>query len=101
MAVKAMAICGHCDQEMTERVGCTLPVFDDFADGLTRRRVKFRGTPGYRTCGDCGVPTNSFHHPGCDMERCPSCKRQAMSCGCLEEEDEEDEDHGFDWSAAG
>ena len=24
-------------------------------------------------CHDCRVKTGGFHHPGCDMERCPIC----------------------------
>lgn len=34
------------------------------------------------TCGDCGCAEGEFHSPGCDMERCPFCGGQLISCDC-------------------
>lgn len=83
-----MAICDWCHQEMTKGLGCTVVAFDDFVDGLIRARIPYDG-PG-EVCHDCVVPRGALHHPGCDMERCPRCQGQAISCGCaLEDEDEE------------
>lgn len=31
-------------------------------------------------CGDCGVMRGQLHVPTCDMERCPACGEQYISC---------------------
>lgn len=35
-----------------------------------------------RTCHDCGTIEGHLHERGCDMERCPFCGTQLISCGC-------------------
>ena len=37
------------------------------------------------TCGDCGAMEGQLHLPGCDMERCPFCGGQLISCKCAHE----------------
>lgn len=33
-------------------------------------------------CPDCGCKRGHYHHEGCDIEECPICHRQMLSCSC-------------------
>jgi hypothetical protein len=33
-------------------------------------------------CHDCGIKEGELHKENCDMERCPKCKGQLLSCDC-------------------
>jgi len=57
------------------------------------------------TCDECEVCPGEFHEVGCDLERCPCCMGQLISCRCTNVEHpgwikEEDED-GITWRPAG
>jgi hypothetical protein len=40
--------------------------------------------PNHRyRCHDCGVLEGEYHEPGCDMEPCPFCLQQLISCDCV------------------
>jgi len=87
------ATCNFCKQTMTPEHGCTLAVYDDIPGSGPLPRVCYGDEPGDwgagdgRPCSDCATPPGHFHHPGCDIERCPKCGGQAISCGCQTQEE--------------
>lgn len=88
-----MAVCDYCKREMMLGVGCTVTVYDDFADGVERARVPVdEKWCRDGSCGDCAAPVGTLHHPGCDAERCPACGWQAISCECTQPGDAGDGD---------
>jgi hypothetical protein len=38
-------------------------------------------------CHDCRVFNGEFHVPGCDVEECPNCHEQFLTCDCFDDED--------------
>ncbi len=84
-----MSVCSWCHGEMTMAISCTVDAFH--RNGRRFELLPFGDEPGRRTsserCGDCGVSRGGSHHPGCDLQGCPACGRQLMSCGCQFDED--------------
>ena len=87
-----MAVCTWCSGEMMNGVSCTVEALHLY--GIRMSLAPYRPSPGdlARTCGDCGVQPGGFHHPGCDLQRCPRCAGQLISCGCRFDEDLFDDD---------
>ena len=88
-----MATCTYCDREMTTANGCEgLPI--EFPGGATYKAIPHDGP---ERCHDCKARAGQYHHPGCDVEECPMCGGQLISCGCLDDDDDEDGVDTFDW----
>jgi hypothetical protein len=80
-----MAVCDWCSNEMTTGASCSVAV-------MHLRGVPYLLAPAARRCGDCGVARGGLHHLGCDIQRCPVCRGQLISCGCRFDEDPLDDD---------
>jgi hypothetical protein len=86
-----MAICGACKQEMMDEKTISCIVEDiEYPDGVKMAQVPY--TPDYggpsQRCHDCNIKFGGVHHIGCDMERCPRCGRQLISCNSCGDEEE-------------
>lgn len=84
-----MAICRQCNREMLTADGCDATHVKNARTGEELERIRFGseaedwGTARGR-CGDCACKVGHYHHVGCDVERCPVCGGQLISCGCCE-----------------
>lgn len=84
-----MAKCDICKRDMVTAHGC---VEHHYVHKEKRvQAIKF-GSPKERfpvdkdeVCHDCNARFGQYHHPGCDMETCPVCGGQLLSCGCFGE----------------
>ncbi len=75
------AICKQCGQEMVQGGDCPANREVELSDGTKMPSVPYQ--PKTNTnCHDCGVAPGNYHHPSCDMERCPKCGEQLISCPC-------------------
>jgi hypothetical protein len=75
-----MAVCADCRQEMGEADSCSDPLVTLGGRTYARSREHFREPDG--RCHDCGIAHGGLHHMGCDVERCPVCGGQLISCQC-------------------
>ena len=89
---RGMATCTDCNREMTVAASCVVKtlVLDDVLYDLALH-APGRRNPAAR-CGDCGVRPGGYHHLGCDLMRCPRCGGQLISCGCWNDEDDENDE---------
>lgn len=80
-----MAICQFCNGEMLEVDGCTYNVLE-LSNGRRAWRIKAGEEDGWiepgERCNDCGALYGHYHHYGCDVEKCPFCGHQLITCDC-------------------
>lgn len=100
-----MAICNWCNLEMTDDATRTCVQSVEFPDGVVMDAIRYTHWGGHygpngispleaipegHRCHDCHIQAGGLHHPGCDMERCPRCEGQLISCGCLDADEDDD-----------
>lgn len=84
-----MANCDLCNQDMLSGASCSVEVLH--TAGVAYPLVPHRAGRARSNCGDCGVEPGGFHHLGCDLQRCPRCGGQLISCGCCRWDELRDE----------
>jgi hypothetical protein len=82
------AICRWCNADKHDGTTC-LEVPVDTVDGPLApvrygAEAQDWGAATGTRCHDCGVRPLGFHHPGCDVEECPRCGGQLITCDCVE-----------------
>lgn len=81
-----MAKCNVCGQEKTENASCNWVCFE--IDEQQYERVRYGDekrsnfNQEYAFCRGCGTPVGGYHHPGCEIEECPLCKKTVLNCEC-------------------
>jgi len=86
-----MAKCTLCEQDMLEVDSCiNIPILYSDKTKFNRSTQHFNEASG--RCHDCNIKHGGFHHPGCDVERCPKCGLQLISCDCVLFDEEEEDD---------
>lgn len=82
------AQCSSCGREFERARSCTTATIP-YPDGSRLPAIRYgretdQFAPREDRCPDCGVAHGGYHHPFCEVERCPRCNGRLMTCGCLD-----------------
>ena len=69
--------CEACGEKMTEAASCSANESVEILTGEFLPGVPYEDL-GHQS-HDCFVEPGGFHHPGCDMERCPNYERVELA----------------------
>jgi len=72
-----MSVCELCEQSREQAYSCMKRLEGQIPFGNERHL-----TLSSYLCSYCGVGIGGFHHPGCSIEECPTCKVRIMDCIC-------------------
>ncbi len=76
-------MCEFCDREMLTAESCLDPG-NYIVNGKPMPALPYgvdEDVKGVRC--RCNVAPGGFHHPGCILEKCPSCQERMVICKCL------------------
>lgn len=82
------AICEWCNQNMLKVDDCAGNRTVEYPDGTILPSLPYVDADEGQRCHDCNILVGNYHHPGCDVEICYRCGGQLISCGCIDDEDE-------------
>ena len=85
-----VVICKLCEQDMNAVDTCTVTTMilkDHYGIQMEFDRSRFHFTEESGRCHDCGIKHGEIHHLGCDVERCPRCREQLITCYCWDNDD--------------
>lgn len=78
--------CRFCKHNLMENHGC-LPSKFSTRTGVEFDPIKYgnerRWWHNSYCCPDCGAGIGEFHHPQCDIEECPVCRKPLRTCNCM------------------
>ena len=76
--------CNHCKEKMEDlSIESCIKIPILYPDGIKLDPLTSHFKEKSGRCHDCNIVHGGYHHPGCDVEKCPRCEGQLITCGCL------------------
>ena len=82
-----MSMCIRCKQEMLDSTSCVTSLYLNSETGEEKQPIRFGDETVFvidknKKCHDCRTYRGGIHHKSCDVEECPFCYSQLLSCDC-------------------